>query len=165
MTETMTLSQLFDCGIAAENTARDFYLGLVQKFSSQPVVSAFWKTMSEDEEEHTRILEKTRNSLSGSKLDVFVDTSMAKKAQALCKLSISEMLDSIHNLNDAYLLAHDLEYSEVNTLFNFLKLKFIPRDEKDKLSPDLIDRHLRRLVDFQKTFGDAERRKGIAVDA
>lgn len=165
MAETMTLSKLFECGIAAENAARDFYLELIRKFSSRPVVGAFWKLMVEDEEEHARILKKSRDCVPPDKLGDIVDAAMAEKAKAIYRLSVSEMLDSIHNLNDAYMLAHDLEYSEVNTLFNFLKLKLIPRDEKEKLSPDLIDRHLRRLVDFEKTFGDAEMRKGIAVDA
>jgi hypothetical protein len=165
MEKSMTLSQLFECGIAAENAARDFYLGLIQKFSSQPVVSAFWKTMSDDEESHARTLEKARNSMSGDKLAGFVDAAMAEKARALRKLSVPEMLDSIHNLNDAYLLAHELESSDINTVFNFLKLKLVPESEKTSLSPDVIERHLNKLIDFPKTFGDAPMRKSIDIDA
>lgn len=165
MAKTMTLSKLFECGIAAENAAREFYLGLIRKFSSRPVVCAFWKTMAENEEGHARILERSRDCVPSDRLGDGVDAVMAEKVEAISRLSVPEMLDSVHNLDDAYMLAHELENSDVNTLFDFLKLKLIARTEKENLSPDIIDRHLRRLLDFGKTFGDAEMRKRIAVDA
>jgi hypothetical protein len=165
MAGTMTLSKLFECGIAAENAARDFYLGLIRKFSSRPVVCALWKQMVEDEEGHARILTRSRDSVPPDKLGEVVDAAMARKAEALCRLSVPEMLNSVHNLDDAYMLAHELENSDVNALFDFLKLKLVPRGEKDKFLPDLIESHLRKLMDFEKTFGDAEMRKHIVVDA
>jgi rubrerythrin len=166
MAKTMTLSHLFACGIAAENASRDFYLGMAQKFKSQPAISFFWKTMSDDETVHARTLEKTLNSLPADKLDIFVDDAMAQKGQALCQLSISDTnrLDSIHNLDDAFQLAHELESSDINIVFNFLKLKLIPDGEKDLLSSAVIERHLHKLVDFPKMFGDAQMRQRIAVD-
>jgi hypothetical protein len=164
MAGTMTLLKLFECGIAAENALRDFYLGLIRKFSSRPAVCAFWKTLVEDEEGHARILARSRDSVPPDRLGDAVDAAMAKKAETLSRLSVPETLDLVHNLNDAYLLAHELEHSDVNVLFNFLKLKLIARTENE-LAPDLIDRHLRKLIDFEKTFGDAEMRKRIVIDA
>jgi hypothetical protein len=164
MAGTMTLSGLFERAIAAENAARDFYLGLARKFSSQPVIVAFWKSMAEDEEEHARILERSRKSIGQSRLDAAIDISMVKRADTLSNLSVLRMLKSVHNLDDAYLLAHELEASDVNTIFNFLKLKLVPDGEKTNLSAGTIDNHLRKLVDFQKTFGEAELRRRIIAE-
>jgi hypothetical protein len=92
---------------------------------------------------------------------------MAQKGQALCNLSISNTnkVNSIQNLDDAFQMANDLESSDINIVFNFLKLKLVPDSEKTSLSPDVIERHLHKLVDFPKTFGDAPMRKSIDVDA
>jgi rubrerythrin len=165
MTKSMTLSHLFEYGIAAENASRDFYLGLAQKFSSRPDISSFWKIMADEEICHARTLEKARNSLSSDKLNASIDPSMEKKGQALCKLSILDinLLDSIRNLEDAYQLAHELESSDINIVFSFLKLKLIPDGEKDHLSTMSIEHHIQKLVDFPKIFGDAQIRKGIVV--
>jgi hypothetical protein len=166
MAQIMTFSHLFECGIAAENASRDFYLSLAGKFKSRPTISFFWKTMADEEITHARTLEKARNCLSADELNVFVDDLMNQKGQALCNLSISDThrVASIQNLNDAYLLAHELESSDINVVFNFLKLKLISPDEKDPVSSAAIERHLKKLIDFPKMFGDAPMRQRVAVD-
>jgi hypothetical protein len=165
METTTTLSQLFECGIGAEKKAHVFYLSLARRFLSRPDISAFWESMAKEEEGHARIFERSRDTLPKSRLDAVIEIPMAQRADALDKLSVFGMLDSVHNLDDAYQLAHELESSDMNVVFNFLKFKLIPDGEKPGISPDVIERHLKKPIDFQKAFGEAQFRKQIPADS
>ena len=92
-----------------------------------------------------------------------IDARMAEKAEQLQNLDIRELVNSVENLDDAYRIAYDLESSEVNAIFNFLTIRFLSSDESYDIISATIDRHLLRLADFSRTFGDAEQCKQIAA--
>ena len=165
MVKLTSLGELIDTAIAAEDAARKVYLGFTHKFISLPDISDFWQTMADDESDHARILSGMREHVSAEELAAPIDARLAEKAHQLRGLDIRKLVNSVHNLNDAYQVAYDLESSEVNTVFNFLTIRFLSVDESYDIITATIDRHLLRLAEFTRAFGDAEQCKRIAAIA
>ena len=74
-----------------------------------------------------------------------------------------DLLAEVNTLEDAYKLAYDLEFSEVNTIFQFLTIECIPSERLKQLIHSMIDGHLKKISDFSRTFGDKELRKEITI--
>ena len=165
MAKIISLGELIETAIAAEDAARKVYLGFTHKFVSRPDVSDFWQTMADDEGDHGRILSGLRDRVPVEELAVPIDARLAEKAEQLKSLDIHKLVNSVGNLNDAYQIAYDLESSEVNTVFNFLTIRFLSTDESYAIISATIDHHLLRLAEFTRTFGDAEQCKHIAAIA
>ena len=49
---------------------------------------------------------------------------MLRMGENLLGTSVEELLHGVHNLDDAYETAHDLESSETNTIFRFFLAEF-----------------------------------------
>jgi len=165
MAKLISLGELVDTAIAAEDAVRKVYLGFTHKFISRPDISDFWQTMADDESDHGRILSQMRKYVSAEELARPIDARLAEKAEQLRSLDIHKLVNSVSNLDDAYQVAYDLESSEVNTVFNFLTIRFLSTDESYDIITATIDHHLLRLADFTRAFGDAEHCKEIAVIA
>ncbi len=165
MAKLISLGELVDTAIAAEDAVRKVYLGFTHKFISRPDISDFWQTMADDESDHGRILSQMRKHVSAEELARPIDARLAEKAEQLRSLDIHKLVNSVSNLDDAYQVAYDLESSEVNTVFNFLTIRFLSTDESYDIITATIDHHLLRLADFTRAFGDAEHCKEIAVIA
>lgn len=165
MVKLTSVGGLIKTAIAAENAARKVYLGFTHKFISRPDASDFWQTMANDEGDHARILSEMREHVSAEELGMPIDARMAEKADQVKNLDIHKLVNSVDNLDDAYQIAYDLESSEVNAIFNFLTIRFLSTDESYEIISATIDRHLLRLADFARTFGDAEHCKHIAAIA
>jgi hypothetical protein len=67
----------------------------------------------------------------------------------------------VRTLDDAYNLAHDLEFSEVNAIFKFLILDVVPCKQSDAFIEHMINDHLKKLIDFSKNYGDKNWRRSI----
>ena len=163
MIKITSLGELIEAAIAAENAARKVYLGFTHKFIFRPDASEFWQLMADDESDHARILSEMREHVPEEDMNTPIDARMAEKAEQLQNLDIRELVNSVENLDDAYRIAYDLESSEVNAIFNFLTIRFLSSDESYDIISATIDRHLLRLADFSRTFGDAEQCKQIAA--
>jgi rubrerythrin len=162
----MSLGELIREAITAEQAARKVYLGFAHKFAERPDVSNFWQTMADDESDHApRILSGLRDCVSADQLQAPVDARLAEKAGQLKDLDVHRLLGSIENLDDAYRIAYDLESSEVNTVFNFLTIRFLSTEESYDIITATIDRHLLRLAEFTRTFGDSEQCQQIKASA
>lgn len=162
MIKLISLSELLQTSIAAEHAARKVYLGFTHKFIDQPDASDFWQTMADDESDHANILSGLRDHVSARELDSPIDERLAAKAAQLKSLDARTLVNSVHNLNHAYQIAYDLESSEVNTVFNFLTIRFLSAEESYEIISATIDRHLLRLAEFSRIFGDAEHCKRIS---
>ncbi|MEN8126637.1 MAG: ferritin family protein [Planctomycetota bacterium] len=165
MATLISLDELIDAAVTAEGVARKVYLGFTHRFMQCPDAANFWQTMADDESDHARILKDIRQHVSAEELASPVDARLADKAHDLRSLNPQALVNSITNLDDAYQIAYDLESSEVNTVFNFLTIRFLSTDESYDIITATIDRHLLRLAEFTRTFGDAEQCRQITVSA
>lgn len=161
MTQYVTLNELINSAIAAEDAARTIYLAFKRMFRHHPPVAAFWQTMADDENEHARVLANVHGLVPVEALTAPINVELVQAAYELEGLNAGPLLDSISDLNDAYAVAYSLESSEINTVFNFLTIKFLPPNESYSIIASVIDPHLLRLAEFTRTFGDAEQCKKI----
>ena len=156
-----TILLLFEQAIICETLTKDFYQGLAKKFYHEKNISAFWKNMAEDEIEHIKILSELQGFLTPVQQSTPVEHEMFHIALENSKVQISDVLNMVKNLNDAYMLAQLWENSEIYRVFEFLTEKFIPRNADGRFIQLQILTHKKKLVTFSYAFGDAEVRKNI----
>jgi rubrerythrin len=163
MPNDQTIAALFELAITAEEAAQDFYLGLVEKFSHLPTIADFWQKMMEDEVLHVRALREIRASLTPDQFSAPVEPAIWWKAKEVSRFSVQKRLNSVKTLEDAYQSAHYLEYSEINTVFEFLLTEFTSSDKSREFIASQLRDHVEKLTEFSETFGDAVRRSGIVA--
>ena len=119
-----TLAELFDYAILLENAAQGLYTGLSGLFAHAPEVAHFWKHYADEERGHADYLARLRHGLDAQRLAEFADEPLLEAAKKCLSLAASERLKDVHNLEDAYELASELESSETNSIFEFLIVNF-----------------------------------------
>lgn len=152
--DIMTVGDMFEQAILIERSAKKLYMELSKMFIDQPDASIIFGDLAKDEEHHAFVLENVRNGLSVDELQSPPDPELAKKIASMGGHSVEKMLASIHNLNDAYELAHDLEYSEVNKVFEVLSMKAVPSEERKNFILAQIRQHFGKLEVLAKQFPD-----------
>jgi|YNPNPStandDraft_1061719.scaffolds.fasta_scaffold00158_31 rubrerythrin len=157
----LNYQQIFEIAIAAERGAQSLYLDIVQMFSSYQPAVELWTALARDEVHHARVLELIRSTFSPTALEQAVDPLLEEQVQALSRLEQKRLKASITNLDEAYQLTHELESSEINTIFEFLVHAFLPDPELETTAMQNLRDHLRRLVQAQTTLGPAEMRRRI----
>ena len=158
-----TIGELFDRAIEIEHEAASIYTEFSRLFSHVPGLSAFWKGLVDDEMLHARTLEDVRKSLTPEQLLSPPDKEMWENVARIQRMLSKDLVGSIGSLDDAYELAHDLEFSEVNAIFKFLAAEFVPSQERNKFVISEIVQHQKKLSDFSRNFGDRDWRKGITI--
>lgn len=161
-TKRTSIADLFSLQVCCEKIIRNYYREMKQKFSHLPEISAFWKSMVDDETQHIVELKNIRNSLPLRVLSSQAEPSITTKSE-YSWLQAATMLNSIKTLDDAYLLAHEIEHSEVNSVFIFLTAETVGSDERRRFIRRLIETHLERLMSFGGRFKDRKWRKSISV--
>jgi len=157
-----TISELFTLAIEAEKAAMNFYSDLSLIFSHVPQVGLFWEKMAKDEVIHARELEDIRSMLTYQQLTMPSNSSLITKARReLGRFSAKFDIKSIKTLDDAYDIAYELEYSEVNTVFQAIVSEFVSSDIRSKFVLSLLREHVSRLEDFSRTGFNPDNRENI----
>lgn len=117
--------------------------------------------MEKDERAHIRVLTKMRSSVPAERLLAPARPDVIKKAKEVLAVAVAARVACVENLDDAYELAHDLENSELNVVFEFLVKEFAPAEQARKFALSGIQRHLRRLSDFRVRQGNRAQRRTI----
>ena len=157
---SQTVATLIELAIAAEQASQELYVRLTQKYSYRPQVADFWQKMSLDENAHARSLEKIRDSLTTEQLQAPVDPVVLEQAKRNASLSVEDKLNSISTLEDAYQLAHELEHSEINTVFEFITAEFISLDVQREFVAAQLKKHVARLGEFPEAYKFFDRPSG-----
>ena len=160
----MTLDEFLLEAIRIEKMAADIYRDLAGVFVKRKNISAFWKGLMEDELTHAAMLEKSRSVLADKDLKSPVDLSMLLKIQEVNRFIEKNPLSQIQDLDDAFELAHELEFSEVNIIFKFLTFDLVPWIYQQDLIENMLQIHQQKLIHFDEAFGDKKWRKTIKVN-
>jgi hypothetical protein len=158
-----TIENLLEYAIEIEYKAAHAYGTLSKLFPQVPGLTAFWQGLKEDELEHANILHETRNLMTPEQLLQDPGRKTWEDMGNLQLMLTKDLLAAVNTLEDAYQLAYDLEFSEVNTIFQFLTVECIPLGKTKQLINSMINRHLKKVSDFSRTFGDKDWRKGISI--
>jgi hypothetical protein len=158
-----TIEHLFEYSIEIEYKAAHIYETLSKLFSHVPGLTVFWQGLVEDEIRHATILQEIRKMLTPEKLLSRSDKKIWDDVAGIQRNLSKDLIAAINTLHDAYELAHDLEFSEVNAVFKFLAAEFVPFDERKQFVFSDIDQHQKKLLDFSRNFGGRDWRKGIDI--
>ncbi|MFC1770083.1 hypothetical protein ACFLZI_03415 [Nitrospirota bacterium] len=156
-TRPHTVGELIKAVIKAEKEARQFYHLLAIKFSHHDS-SEFFRNMESDEGDHIRELDTLYSSLSQDKLKEVAPGKAVDIIHAYLNYSAEEQTAKIMNLDDAYRMTVNLEFSELNKLKEMMFKLF---DEEDKITFEDIQSHLDRLKSFQADYPHTESRQTV----
>ena len=156
-----SVSRVFDLVMEIEIRCRDIYRDFSRMFSHESVVSSFWNDMGKDEQGHMDALHNLYQNLSEDELNRVADPDMYRSADQVLSMLRHFSPDQVENLNEAYLLAHALEYSEVNQIFAMVLNKLIPVARQGEFVDETIELHRRRLSSFGKECCQVRERKKI----
>ena len=157
-----TLGELFEQALGMEQKAAEVYGELTKLFSHVPEISHFWAELSMDEIQHKRLLEETYKSLADEQLSSRLERSIWRSVVAVQDYLDKDLIGPIKNLDDAYEIAHQLEFYEINTIFKFLANEVVPNNDRRGLLLSTLQEHQDKLMNFNENFGDRAWRRGIA---
>ncbi|MBN1149401.1 MAG: hypothetical protein JXA78_19220 [Anaerolineales bacterium] len=139
MNQQETVADLFKLAISVEESAGELYKRLEAMFAHEAQVAQFWRRFAEEEANHAGQLRELLSKLNPEQLAAPADPAMLQNAHRILAFSIDSSLDRVQDLEDAYQLAHELESSEANAIFDFLITHFA----QDQQSRDFLREQLR----------------------
>ncbi len=160
----VTNEAIFEYAIEIEYKAADIYREFSQLFSHIHEIYAFWRELTEEEMQHADMLQDIRKSLTNEQLQSPCDKKLLDIVARIQHMLRGFFTESIKNLDDAYELAHELEFSEINVLFKLLATKFVSSEQQKKIVSKIM-LHQQKLMHFNQNFGDRDWRKGISIHA
>ncbi len=115
-----TVADLIGLAIQIENTCQALYENMEKKFSHVPEVASYWHRYAREEVGHARWLDDLRAKSDVGQLEQKADADLLLHAQKMLKFSSDQAVKNVHDLEDAYQIANELENSETNAVFEFL---------------------------------------------
>ena len=162
MSDHDSIQALFEYAVAAENYAEHIYRRFVQMFAAEPKVAAFWQRYAAEERGHASWLEKLLGDLPIEAQQSPANAQMLEAARHMVKVPLDEALVRIQTLDDAYQLAHELENSEMNTVFGFLMTTFARDAQTAQFVRKQLSEHVARLLNhFPDPFASALNRQSV----
>ncbi len=158
-----TVNYVFQQAIKCEWKARRLYILFSKMFEDIPKVSAFWIELAKDEENHAKTLIQIHGTISNQQLNEEADKELMENIRKVLSLVRKISIDLIKTLDDAYELAHELEFSEVNSVFNILATEFISDETRREITLSQLGNHVEKLMKFNENIGNRTWRKGVIV--
>lgn len=160
MSDRQSVRILFEYAIAAEHYARELYSEFARLFAADPRIGAFWQRYAADELGHARWLEQLLKKLPPETGDAPADLDKLEAARHIIRAPLPNALAKVETLEDAYQLAHELESSEMNTLFEFLLFTFADDPPATQFARDQLREHVARLYEeFPEPYTGAPTRR------
>ena len=156
-----TIERLIEAAIDIECRAAAIYQTFSEQFTQVPGLSAFWQDLNKDEIEHAAILKDTGRLLTAEQLSAQPGDKMWEDIAAIRLMLDQEPVSAVNTLDDAYELAHELEFSETNAIFRFLAAECVPSGIRKEFVHAVLEQHLKKLADFTQSFGGRQWRRGI----
>lgn len=154
MAENATIAELIELAIEAEEATERLYREMARKFAPYEEVADFWKRYADTEASHAQWLRHIQETVNPRQFTAPIDFQVFQDAQNVQKM-IPQTLQTIDNLEDAYQLAHELESSEVNTIFEVLVTNFAGNDETGRFLRAQLHEHVATLINgFPADFRD-----------
>jgi len=162
--ETPTLLNHFKLSMDNESRAAALYVKFEEMFKANEEAADFWDSLKRDELYHLKILKEIFKSLSDEILKQPAEMTTYEDA-VKAKINLDKAkLENIKNLDHAFEQAHDLEFSEMNTVFIYLVSKYHYSEEKQDQIIEEIDSHRIKLMDFGAEDRTRSWRQGILAD-
>jgi hypothetical protein len=145
MSNQVTVDELFDMAVKAEQTAEKVYRRLQAEFAPHPDVARFWRDYAAAEVGHALVLKRIRETLSPERLAAPADIETAAAALRLLKFPVERALREVETLEDAYQLANEIESGETNVVFEFLITHFASDAQAQSLMRSQLRDHVAKI--------------------
>jgi hypothetical protein len=164
MSNPVTVDELFDMAIKAEEIAEELYRHFQASFASQPDAARFWRAYAAAEVGHALVLKRIREGLSPEHLAAPADAETAAAAQRLLKFPVEKALQEVETLEDAYQLANEIESGETNVVFEFLIVHFASDAQAQALIRSQLRDHVAKIsTGFPARFTSSASRLSVKV--
>ena len=162
MPPARTVDEMLQMAVKAERIAESVYDAFGKMFINNPEVARFWTRYADEEAGHARWMESLHRRASPEQLAVPANDEMWMLLTRLVNTDISELIGRVHNLQDAWDLANELENGETNIIFQFLISNF----SKDAYTLGFLRTQLRDhmnhlMIDLPMQFSDVNVRRTI----
>lgn len=160
----LILGKILEKAIETKEKVGQIYLRFAELFSHIPEIGDFWKKMNFNQSTHADWLKEIKESLSEEQILSLPEVEWVLKTHAIKSLFDKHSGREIDNLHDAYEIAYEIEFSEVNDLFKMLSNEFIPSEEKKNIILTAIDVHKQQIMDLYEKFDDRSLMKDIKAE-
>lgn len=150
----LTIGEILERAIKIEKRVADLYAIFSKRFSHVPGMSDFWSDLRRDEIGHMGELRVVYESLPAEKLLMPESRAISLSVHRAMASVDDNCLSRIKTLDDAYEIAHNLEFSEINAIFEYLTMDLISPSSRSEMITYQINEHQQKLADFNKRYGD-----------
>jgi rubrerythrin len=162
MSEKGTVAELFALAIQAEEVAEQLYLDLATRFRAYPPVAQFWRRYAAEETGHAHWLRRLSTRIDAEQIAAAAEPQILANAHRSLNRNIEAALADLGDLEEAYQLAHELEHSETNVVFEFLITHFAADAETGAFLRNQLREHVTKLShEFPEGFRDPAARQAI----
>ncbi|MBN2589876.1 MAG: hypothetical protein JXA96_08430 [Sedimentisphaerales bacterium] len=156
-----TANYVFQQAIKCEWKTRRLYILFSKMFESIPRVSTFWIELAKDEENHAKTLIQIQESMTKQQLNNKADKELLGNIRKVLSFFKKISTDQFKTLDDAYELAHELESSEINSVFKILATNFISDETLKEITISQLGNHVEKLIKFNENIGNRTWRKEV----
>ncbi len=150
----LVLGKIFEKAIETKKRVGQIYRQFARLFSHVPEVEDFWRKMNINQVTHADWLKETKESLSEEQILSLPEVELVLKIHSIKNLLDKHSKKEIGTLHDAYEVAHELEFSEVNELCKILMRQFVSSEKKKNLILAEIDEHRKQIKYLPEKFED-----------
>lgn len=150
----LVLGKILERAIESKEKVGQIYRRFAELFSHLPEIEDFWKKMSLNQITHADWLKEIRESMTEEQILSLPEVELVLKTHSIRNLFNKHSDKEIDNLHDAYKIAHELEFSEVNDLFKILSSELISSQKKKDFILAEIDEHRRHILTLPERFED-----------
>lgn len=159
----LTVREVLERAIRIEKSVADLYAIFTKRFSHVPGMPDFWNDLRRDEIGHIGELRVIYESLPEGKLCSAERRAISVSVNRALASVGDECLSGVKTLDDAYQIAHDLEFSEINAIFKYLTIDLVSPSSRSEIIANQVDEHERKLEDFDERYGDKTWRLGFKI--
>ncbi len=159
----LTIGEILERAIRIEKTVADLYAIFAKRFSHVPGMSDFWSDLRRDEIGHMGELRIVYESVPAEKLSAPESRAISISVHRAMASVQENCLSKVKTLDDAYEIAHSLEFSEINAIFEYLTMDMVSPSSRREMIMYQVDEHQQKFVDFDKRYGDKNWRLGFEI--
>jgi regulator of RNase E activity RraB len=160
----LVLGKILERAIETKEKVGQIYLRFAELFSHIPEIEEFWKRMNFNQSTHADWLKEIKESLTEEQILSLPEVEWVLKTHSIKSLFDKHSGKEIDNLHDAYEIAYEIEFSEVNDLFKMLSSEFISSEEKKNIILTAIDVHKQQIMNLLEKFDDIALMKDVKAE-
>ncbi len=160
----LVLGKILEKAIESKKKVSVIYERFAELFSHVPEIKDFWNKMKLKQMAHADWLEEIKESLTEEQILSLPEVEFVLKTHSINNLFDEQSEKEIYNLHDAFKIAHEIEFSEVNDLFKMLSREYISSEKKKNFILAEIDEHRQHIMTLPEKFRDGMLMKEIKVD-